>query len=48
MGGREEEEEEEGEPPINTTKLLYQWDGVGGEGEIQERVDLCIPMADSG
>ena len=51
MGGREEEEKEEEErepPPINNTKVLYQWDGVGGGGEVQETVDICIPMADSG
>ena len=24
------------------------WDGVGGGGEVQETVDICIPMADSG
>ena len=51
MGGRDEEEKEEEErehPPINNTKELYQWDGVGGGGEGQDRVDICIPMADSG
>ena len=51
MGGRDEEEKEEEErehPPINNTKALYQWDGLGGGGEGQERVDICIPMADSG
>ena len=50
MGGRDEEKEEEERehPPINNTKALYQWDGVGGGGEGQERVDICIPMADSG
>ena len=26
---------------------LEGWDGVGGEGDIQERKDICILMADS-
>ena len=32
------------------TGALYQARGVGGEGdgrEVQERGDICIPMADS-
>ena len=26
---------------------LEAWDGVGGEKEVQEGKDICIPMADS-
>jgi len=26
---------------------LDRWDGVGGEREVQEEGDICIPMADS-
>ena len=26
---------------------LKEWDGVGGEKEVQEGGDMCVPMADS-
>ena len=26
---------------------LEEWDGVGGGREVQERGNICIPMADS-
>ena len=26
---------------------LEDWDGMGGEREVQEGRDICIPMADS-
>ena len=26
---------------------LKEWDGVGGEKEVQEGGNMCVPMADS-